>query len=109
MGIINCDELRHAFHQPGDKGDVAGEPVKLGDHQHRPLAAAQVERGRQLRPVILPAAFNLCELRQQITPASNEASNSQALRVEAEAALPLAGGGNAVIGDERKHADNVTR
>lgn len=62
--VIDRDELRAAFHQPGDEGDVAGQPVKLGDHQHRPLAAAQIERGRQLRPIILPAALDFGELSQ---------------------------------------------
>ena len=31
MGIVHCDKLRPAFHEPGDGGDVAGKPGKLGD------------------------------------------------------------------------------
>ena len=60
--IIYRDELGPAFHEPGDESDVTGQPVKLSDDQHRAFAATQGERGRQLRPVILPPAFNLREL-----------------------------------------------
>lgn len=108
MGIIDRHELHAAFHQPGDESDVAGQPVKLRDDQHRPLTAAQIERGRQLRPIILPAALDLCELCQQITPARDEADDRRALRIEAKAALSLAGGGGAVASSEKSQCNALT-
>ena len=92
MGIVHCHELGPAFHQARDEGYVARQAIKLGDDQHGTTPPAQIERGDELRPVVLPAAFNLRELLDQLATASDVAGDGRPLGIEAETALPLAGG-----------------
>ena len=104
MGIIHRDELCPTFHEARDKSDVAGQAIELGDHEHGLPPPAQIESGDELRPVILPAAFNLGEFLDQLAPAGDIAGNGRPLGIKAKAALSLPGGGNTVIGDELGHA-----
>jgi len=105
MGIIDRNELHPTFHETRNEGDVAGEAIELGNHQDGATTPAQIKRGDELRPVILPAASNLGELCFQIAPALEVAGDDRALRFEAkaEAALPLASGGHAIIGDKGRY------
>ena len=100
-GHVGGDELDTGLHQPRDESDVAREPVELGDHQHRLVRPAGGERGGELRPIPFPPAFHLDELggdaplrRGDVPP------DGRALCFQAEAALPLLAGRDAVVGHE---------
>ena len=59
FGHVYRHEFYAAFHQPADEMHVARQPVELGDDQHRLIFPAGIERGGELRAVVLPAALNL--------------------------------------------------
>ena len=62
LGEVDGHEVDAALHQLGDEGDVAGQPVELGDHQGGAVQAAQAERPVQLGPVVALAALDLGHL-----------------------------------------------
>ena len=103
MGIVHRDELRAAFHQTRDEGNVAREAIELSDHQHGFPSPAQIECGDELRPIALSTAFNFRELLDQPAPAGDVGGNSRSLSFEAKATLPLPGSGDAIISDELGH------
>jgi hypothetical protein len=92
-----------ALHQVRDEGDRAGQPVELGDHQHGTLVPAQLQRTVELGPVAPPPALNFGVFGQQLAPPGHEGRDGGALSIEAEPALPLAVGRDAVVGDEAAH------
>jgi hypothetical protein len=98
VGLREVDrhELGSALHQRGDEVDVAGEPIELGDHQHRLVQAAQAQRLGELGPVVALAALDLGD-----DPAArDEAAHRLLLGFEPEAGATLALGRDAVIGDD---------
>jgi hypothetical protein len=52
-------EVHPALHQVGDEGDVAGQPIELGDHQRGVVQPAQRERLRELGPVRSSQPLNI--------------------------------------------------
>lgn len=99
---VHGHELDPAFHQVRDEGDRPGQPVQLGDHQNRPFLPADGKCCGQLGPVVVATALHLHELAQEV-PAGGIGRHGGPLRIEAEAALPLPFGRNAVIGDEGRN------
>jgi hypothetical protein len=51
----------------------------------------------QLRPIVPTAAFDLNHLSHQLALACHKRSDGEALRIKAEAGLPLAVGGSAIV------------
>ena len=90
--------------RPGDEGDRPGQAIQLGDHQHAAEFAlpAEGEGGGELGPVILAAALHLHELGLKLSLAPHIGRHGGFLGIEAEAALPLPFGGDAVVGDKGK-------
>ncbi len=109
MRVIDRNKLHPAFHEACDEGNIARQAVKLGNHQHGPAAAAQIERGGKLGAIVLSAAFHLRKLCRQLALAMEEARDGRALRVETKAASPLAGSGDAIIGDVSGHLFTLKR
>lgn len=62
------NKLNPRLHEAGDEMDVAGQPVKLGDHKRGLLASTEFDGFEQLGPVAVPlAGFDLGELGMQGT------------------------------------------
>ena len=99
------DELDPALHQVRDEGDVAGQPVELGDQQRRLLQPAGGEGRGELGPVVAPAALDLDELGHEPRRVADMVEDRLPLRLQAEAGGALALGRDAEIGDEpgRRH------
>ena len=98
---LRGDERHLRGHQPGDEGDVAGEPIELGNDD----GAAGLLRSRQSRRELRPAlqrigalaGFNLNELaRDGETLALAELGDGTMLRLQAQAGAAL---------PRRRHAD----
>src|SRR3954468_9613817 len=88
-------------HQLGDEGDVARQPVELGDHQSGAVQAAQAERPIQLGPVGAPAALDLGHLVGQApAPAVEVALNRLPLGLQPETGAALTVGADPIIGDK---------
>ncbi len=85
------------------KATERGQPVELGDHQHGAFVPAQLQRPAELGPVAPPPALDFGVLGQQLAPPDDEGRDRGSLSIEAEAALPLAVGRDAVVGDEAAH------
>lgn len=67
------------FHQVCHERDVARQAVELGDDKDGFSAPAQIERGGELRPIVLPTAFNLGELGDQLAPGGDVLRDGPAL------------------------------
>ena len=94
---VGGNELDAPFHEPRDKGYVAGEPVQFGYDKPRfePLTG---ERSSKLRPVAALAALHLHEFVGELPlTAVAEIEHSLALRFKAEAALSLPVGRDAKV------------
>lgn len=100
---VHGDELDPALHQACDEGDVAGQPVELGDDQRGALPLAGGDGGMEFRPVVLPAALDLGEFGEDVATPSRKISDGAALGLQSEAAGSLAVGGDAVVSDEINH------
>jgi hypothetical protein len=84
-GHVGGDELHARLHQLRGEGDVAGEPVELGDDQLGPELLAGGERGGELRPVAALAGLDLDELvRERPFPAVEVVGDGLALRLQPE-------------------------
>ena len=81
IGHVDGGELDAALHQVGDEGDVARQPVELGDHQHGPPLPAQVEGRGELGSVVAFAALHFRELGDQLA-GTDKAGDGGALGVE---------------------------
>jgi hypothetical protein len=80
--------------------------IPLGDRVH-PVAVPQpLGRTVQLGPVVLAAAFDLGEFGGELAPARHERGDSGALRIEAEAGLPLAIRRNPIVSNKANHMDD---
>ena len=95
---VHGDEFNTAFHEIGDEGDVAGQPVELGDDQRGALPLTGGNGRVEFGPVGFPPTLDLGELGEDVTAPGRKVGNDAALGVEAKAAGSLAVGGNAVIG-----------
>ena len=82
--VVNSHELDAGVRQRGNEGQVAAQPVELGDDELGLVLLAGRERLLQFRPVIALAALDLGEVVDKRPPATIEIIlNSLALRVEA--------------------------
>ena len=99
-GMSTATNSTPALHQRGNEGQIARQPVELGNHQLRLLPAAGFQRLRQLRPIAVLAALDLGELRDQLGIAVDEVEHRRPLRLEAKTAAALPIGRNAVVRDE---------
>ena len=59
---IDRDEVGAALHQVRDEGDVAGQPIHLGDHELRGVKPAHAQGFLELWPVVALPALDLHEL-----------------------------------------------
>lgn len=66
VGIVDRDELDAGIHHGRDKGQVAREPVQLGDDELRLVLAAEGEGLGQLRPIGPFATLDLNELADEL-------------------------------------------
>ncbi|GGL95115.1 hypothetical protein GCM10010840_36500 [Deinococcus aerolatus] len=63
---IDSDETDAGLHQGGNDGDVAGQPVQLGDQEDATDAAGLFEGGFTLRaPAFAGSGFNFSELKRE--------------------------------------------
>ena len=98
---VGGEEADAAVPQGQEEGGVAGEAVQLGDHQRRAGDLGQVQRLRQFRPIGLAAALDLREAAEQGRgPRLDQLLDGVTLGFEAQAAAALAGGGDALVGDD---------
>src|SRR5262245_13839851 len=98
---IHCFELDSRFHQGRHEGDIAGEPVELGNYPFSTVDPARRERFRGLGAIFALAAFHFRELSDD-TPGTavqvTEDSLLLCLKAQTRSALPLRR--NTVISDE---------
>ena len=100
-----CDQKWHALrHQPGNEGDIAREPVELGDDHRAPCLARRVERRPELWPaqqrVAAPTALGLYVLGDDADVLRlGEPQNPRALRLDAKTRSALGTRRHAVVGD----------
>ncbi len=89
------------FHEAGDDGHVAGQAVELGNEEDTPETAGLVEGRFELGSPALPGSgFDFGDLGDQLqTLAPGVGQDGGLLGFEAEAALTLLLGGDAVVGD----------
>jgi len=82
---------RHfGFLQRGDKSDIAGQPVELGDEQPSPGYFGAVDCLSQLRSIVALAALDFDELGNQLPiTAVQEIADHLALSIEPEPATAL--------------------
>jgi hypothetical protein len=59
---VRCNKVHARFHEVGDEGDVAGEPVELSNDQGGTMEPACCERPRQLGTVVPLACLYLGEV-----------------------------------------------
>ena len=112
---LRDDERHTPGHQASDEGDVAAQPVELGDDHRAAVALCLLDRRSQLRPaldgVVTLAGLGLGEGRSDtVTLELAEAGDRLLLSLEAEARTLLAGSGYADVGDDRlahANADNA--
>lgn len=112
LGHVSRDEVDPSFHQAGDEGHAAGQPVQLCNDQGGAVLSACGLRKGQLWPVAPPPAFHLREaLDKLVVTIPQEVSNRPLLGLQAKAAAPLAFGGYPEVGDEafRFHVLNVCK
>ena len=109
IGAKLGDDERHALrHQPGDEGDIAGEPVELGDDDGALADSGRGQRGGELRAPIeriaALAGLDLGELAEEGESfAFGEAGDHGSLGLDSEPGAALPGGGDAIVGDCRFH------
>lgn len=102
------DERHLLSHEAGNEGDIAAEPIQLGDHDRTLTAASQVEGGGELRALIegigpLPR-LNLHMLGNDGEALRlTEPSYRGPLGFNAKAAPALLGSRNTKVADERLH------
>lgn len=104
--VVARHELDAALHDAGDEVDIAGEPVELRDDERRADPPARRECLEKLGAVFSLPALHFGELGRDHALATSPADvieHGGALRLKAEAALPLAVGGNTIVGDEFRH------
>ncbi|MFZ1430886.1 MAG: hypothetical protein WAS21_29490 [Geminicoccaceae bacterium] len=83
---VHGDELDPALHEARDEGDIAGQPVELGDDQRGPLPLAGGDRGMKFGPVVLPGALDLGEFGEDVAATGGEIRDGPALGLQTEAA-----------------------
>jgi hypothetical protein len=99
-GQVGDLELDPAVHEVGDEGNPPGEPVHLGDEELGAGQAAPRDGLGELGPVVVAAALDLLELRDDLPVAAvEEGRHGVALGVQAEAGLALAVGAHPEVGD----------
>jgi len=74
---VAAEQVDAAFQQAGDEGDVARQPVELGDEQRGVGLLGMVEGLLQFRPVGALAALDLDVLRQQPASARRDEALTQ--------------------------------
>ncbi len=100
-GHVGGDEVHAPFHQVGDEGDAAGEPVELGDQQRRAPLPAQGERCGEAGAVGLAPALDVLERGNDLGPYGPGVQlDCGTLRIQPEPGQALLVGGDAVVGDE---------
>ena len=66
------------------------EPIKLGDHQRRPIDTAEAQSFTEFRAISDASAFNIGELGDQFALVRMEkVGYRQALRIQPQAGTPL--------------------
>ena len=101
MRVIDRDKLDAAIHQRGDEGEVAGQPVELGNDELGLVLAAGEQRLGQLRAIRTLAALNLGVLGDEPPRAAVQVGlDGLPLRLKAEAGGPLLIGGNTIVCNE---------
>ena len=99
---VDRDEIDARLHQGRDKVNVASKPIQFGDDKRRAVQATQTQRFGELRPVGTLAALDFDELadKDMATCAVEIVAHGLPLRFEPERRMSLAGGADAVVGDE---------
>ena len=102
MRHVDRNELHASLLQAQQEVRVAAQPIELGDNELRVVGAAGVERFVERRPIIgALAALDFDVLFDKLSTGRRSARlRPSALRLQAEAALALALGGDPKIGDE---------
>jgi hypothetical protein len=70
--VIDGNELDTAFHQSGDKGQVSGQAIQLGNNKPCFVFLAGCQCRRELLPIAVLATLNLDKLLNQRPPAPVE-------------------------------------
>ena len=113
IGAQLCGDERHPRgHQPGDEGDVAGQPIELGDDDGATSSLCSCQGCRELRPALQRigalAGFDLDELVSDgETLALAELGDGTTLRFQAQAGASLPSGRHANVTDCRSSQLNA--
>jgi hypothetical protein len=108
MGHIDGDELHAGFHQAGYKMHLTRQPIETGNYQDGAALAASGQCKRQLRAVILLAAFDLGKFFGNTATVGHVAPDGFALRIEAKATFALPVGRYPKIRHKRCHASIIS-
>lgn len=102
VGQVHGDKLNAVLLKPGDERHGPSQTVELSDHQGCAMDAAVPQRSLQGGPIRSTTALDLLVLGHQLGT-TDEPANSLLLGFEAQAALPLAFRGYAIVSHKAVH------